>query len=148
MKTYKLIEIIDRILNSESIEFTGLGLIIYNDNENLPIESMNENCFIKNISDIELIADKLINISRKDINCHDGFHLINQDCELTGLSYYFSTPISKVFKPKKLKGSRYRTAFYGSLIQNIYCTISISSSFEVDIFLNGKEFTLNEYRLQ
>lgn len=48
---------------------------------------------------------------------------------------------------RKIKRSRYRTAFYGSLLDDILCSVSISSSFEAFIFINGKEFTLYEYQL-
>ena len=147
MKNYKLVEIIDSLISLRNFDFTGLGLIIYKDLNNLPIESMNGNCHVKKLNDPKLIADKLINISKKNNNCHDGFHLLNEDFELLGLSYYFSTPISKLYKPSRVKGSRYRTAFYGSLLRNVLCTVSISSGFEVFIFINGKEFTLEEYRL-
>lgn len=148
MKNYKLIETIDFIIKSKSTDFTGLGLIIYKKLNNLPIESMNDNCILeKNSNDLKFIGDKLNSISCKENTYHDGFHLINQNFELTALSYYFSTPISKIFKPKRIKGSRYRTAFYGSLLDDILCTVSISSNFEVFIFINGNEFTLDEYRL-
>lgn len=148
MKYYKLIEIIDFITKSKSTDFTGLGLIIYKNIGSLPIESMNEKCILENKSiDTKFIGNKLKNISCKNSTCHDGFHLINQNFELTALSYYFSTPISKISKPTRIKGSRYRTAFYGSLLDDILCTVSISSNFEVFIFINGKEFTLDEYRL-
>lgn len=50
-------------------------------------------------------------------------------------------------KPKKMKCSIYRTAFYGSMIENVICTISIGSNFEAFIFINGKEYTLDEYRI-
>lgn len=148
MKYYKLLEIIDFIKKSKSTDFTGLGLIIYKKLSSLPIESMNENCILEQKSiDPKSIGNKLTDISSKDSCCHDGFHLINENFELTALSYYFSTPISHTSKPTRMKGSRYLTAFYGSLLDDILCTVSISSNFEVFIFINGKEFTLDEYRL-
>lgn len=148
MHNKKLIEIIDLINFSKNTEFTGLGLIIYKILNYLPIEPMNENCFLENnLNESKLIANKLLDISRKEIKCHDGFHLINENIELTGLSYYFSTPISGTLKPLTGKGSRYRTAYYGSLLEDVLCTISISASFEVFIFVNGIEFTLDEYRI-
>ncbi|WP_417431675.1 hypothetical protein [Halpernia sp.] len=148
MRYFKLIEIIDNILKSKSIDFTGLGLIIYRELKNLPLESINENCLLGEILiDVKSISNKLIEISTKDNICHDGFHLVNESFDLTDLSYYFSTPISNVLKPSHMKGSRYRTAFYGSLLNDVLCTVSISSRFDVFIFINGKEFTLDEYRL-
>lgn len=148
MKNNKLIEIIDLIINSSKTDFTGLGIIVYEDKLDLPIESINDNCCVKNlIEESENISNFLIEISNKNNNCHDGFHLINNNFQLTDISFYFSTPIISNIKPKRKKGSRYRTAFYGSMLKNIICTISISSNFEAFIFINGKEFTLDEYRL-
>lgn len=148
MKNNKLIEIIDLIISSNKPDFTGLGIIVYEDKLGLPIESINDNCCVKNIiEESENISNFLIEISNKNNNCHDGFHLINNNFQLTDISFYFSTPIISNIKPKRKKGSRYRTAFYGSMLKNIICTISISSDFEAFLFINGKEFTLDEYRL-
>jgi len=147
MKNKKLIEIIDLIISSNTSDFTGLGIIVYEDKLGLPIESMNDNCCLKNlIEESENISNFLTEISNKSNDCHDGFHLINSDFQLTDISFYFSTPIISNIKPKKKKGSRYRTAFYGSMLKNIICTISISSNLEAYIFINGKEFTFDEYK--
>jgi len=148
MRNNKLIKIIDSITNSNKSDFTGLGIIVYEDKLGLPIESINDNCFLKSlINPPEDISDFLIEISNKNNNCHDGFHLLNNNFQLTDISYYFSTPITFELKPKRKKGSRYRTAFYGSMLENIICTISISSNFDTYIFINGKEYTLDEYKL-
>lgn len=148
MKNKEIIKLIELIISSKKTEFTGLGIIIYTDKLSLPIESINDNCFLKKtIEKPENISNFLIEISNKKNDCHDGFHLINNLLQLTDISYYFSTPILLDLKPKRKKGSRYRTAFYGSVLENIICTISISSNFEVFIFINGNEFTLDEYRL-
>lgn len=148
MKNKEIIKLLELIINSNYSDFTGLGIIIYKDKIGLPIESMNENCYLKKIiNGTENISKYLLEISNRNIKCHDGFHLINHNFQLTDISYYFSTPIITNMRPKKMKGSRYRTAFYGSMIENIICTISIGSNFEAFIFINGKEYTLDEYRI-
>src|SRR5690554_352178 len=126
MKNNKLIEIIDLIISSNKSDFTGLGIIVYEDKLGLPIESINDNCCVKKlIEESENISNFLIEISNKNNNCHDGFHLINNNFQLTDISFYFSTPIISNIKPKRKKGSRYRTAFYGSMLKKIILTISI-----------------------
>ncbi|SFO11804.1 hypothetical protein SAMN05421741_1216 [Paenimyroides ummariense] len=148
MKNYKLTEVIDLVITANTPNFTGLGLIIYKKSDCLPIESINDDCLLENsLVGIEDIGKKLIEVSKKDNICHDGFHLLNERFELTALCHYFSTPISQIVKPLRKKGSRYRTAFYGSLLDNVLCTVSISSYFEVFIFINGKEYTLDEYKM-
>ncbi|WP_016991145.1 diadenylate cyclase [Flavobacterium sp. ACAM 123] len=147
MKNYKIIDIVDKICENKYEDFTGLGLIFYIEKENLPIESLNPFCELNNqIMDEELIAQKLVEISKETCQCHDGFHLLNQDCNLTDLSYYFSTPISIEKKPKQNNGSRYRTAFYGSLLTDVILTVIISSNYNVMIFIKGEEFNLYEYK--
>ena len=147
MKNYKIIDIVDEICKIRYEDFKGLGLIFYIKKENLPIESLNPFCELKNqIIDAKLIAQKLVEISKESCQCHDGFHLLNQDCILTDLSYYFSTPISKEKKPKQSNGSRYRTAFYGSLLKDVILTVIISSNYNVMVFINGEEFNLYDYK--
>ena len=147
MSKYKIIHLIQNIIERASNDFTGLGLVIYEDLTHLPIESMSYDCNLdKCINCIELIVEKLISISQDDCKCHDGFHLLNKDLILTHISYYFSTSISDVIKPKFNLGSRYRTAFYGSLLNSVNCTITINSKLVAMIFINGNEYTLDEYR--
>lgn len=147
MKNYKVIDIVDEICKNRNEDFTGLGLIFYIQKGNLPIESLNPFCELKNqIIDPKMIAQKLVEISKESCKCHDGFHLLNHDCVLTDLSYYFSTPISIEKKPKQNNGSRYRTAFYGSLLKDVFLTVIISSNYNVMVFIKGEEFNLYEYK--
>lgn len=147
MKSYKIVQLIEKIIGSKPKNFTGFGLIVYSSIDSLPIEAINSSCdLIHKIIDLNEICDKLLFISNEDCECHDGFHLLNERIELTSLSYYFSTPISVKIKPVQNKGSRYRTAFYGSLLNNVLCTIMVSSNLESLIFIDGNEYNLDEYK--
>lgn len=147
MKSYKIVDLIDKICENRCKDFTGLGLIFYSKKEHLPIESLNPFCELeKRIIDLEKIVQKLIQISKESCECHDGFHLLDRDCILTDLSYYFSTPISKEKRPKQSNGSRYRTAFYGSMLKDVILTVIINSNYNVMIFINGEEYNLYDYK--
>ncbi|MET3538976.1 hypothetical protein [Chryseobacterium limigenitum] len=143
---YKLKKIINLINQNKDVSFSGTGLIIYENLHSLPIESLiNNNLIESDIIEDNDIAEQLLLINKKNCIYHDGFHLLNKNINLTHLSYYFSTPINKTFKPKLERGSRYRTAFYGSLLNDVLCTVIIGYSYEPIFFVKGKELSLDEF---
>lgn len=143
---YKLKKIINLINQNKDVSFSGTGLIIYENLHSLPIEPLiNNNLIESDIIEDNDIAEQLLLINKKNCIYHDGFHLLNKNINLTHLSYYFSTPINKTFKPKLERGSRYRTAFYGSLLNDVLCTVIIGYSYEPIFFVKGKELSLDEF---
>ena len=143
---YKLKKIINLINQNKDVSFSGTGLIIYENLHSLPIEPLiNNNLIESDIIEDNDIAEQLLLINKKYCIYHDGFHLLNKNINLTHLSYYFSTPINKTFKPKLERGSRYRTAFYGSLLNDVLCTVIIGYSYEPIFFVKGKELSLDEF---
>lgn len=143
---YKLKKVISLINQNKNTSFNGTGLIIYENLCSLPVEPLIHDTLIESdITDDNTIVEKLLLVSQKNCIYHDGFHLLNKNINLTHLSYYFSTPINKTFKPKLEKGSRYRTAFYGSLLEDVLCTVIIGYSYEPIFFVKGKELSLDEF---
>ncbi|AZA92976.1 Uncharacterised protein [Chryseobacterium nakagawai] len=143
---YKLKKIINLINENKDKSFSGTGLIIYENLPSLPVEPLiNNNLIESDITDDNDIVKKLLLINKKSCIYHDGFHLLDKNINLTHLSYYFSTPINKTFKPKLERGSRYRTAFYGSLLDDVLCTVIIGYSYEPIFFVKGKELSLDEF---
>ncbi|WP_288457340.1 hypothetical protein [uncultured Chryseobacterium sp.] len=132
---FKLKKIVEFINQNKGSTFSGTGLIVYENLPSLPVEPLINNTLIEsNITEANGIAEKLLLINQRDCIYHDGFHLLNKNIDLTHLSYYFSTPINKILKPKLERGSRYRTAFYGSILDDVLCTVIIGDSYD-PIFL-------------
>lgn len=142
----KLKKIISLINQNKDTAFSGAGLIIYENLSSLPVEPLiHSNIVEPEVIDDNDIAEKLLLINQKSCIYHDGFHLLNRNINLTHLSYYFSTPINKILKPKLERGSRYRTAFYGSLLDDVLCTVIIGDFYDPIFFVKGQELSLNEF---
>ena len=94
-------------------DFEGLGLIVYDDYDNLPVVPFdNEKTIELPVKEFNKIIGTLLKISNSFSEFHDGFHLISKNFQLTHISNYFSTPIIKNMNIEKKYGSRYRTAIY------------------------------------
>lgn len=130
----------------KTASFTGTGLILYKTFDLLPIEPLLVTPIIKfPIDDEKKIINTMLDINQEECVFHDGFHLLNDKIELTHISYYFSTPINKFHKPKLQRGSRYRTAFYGSCLPNVLCTVVLGNDYDPIFFVNGKESFFDEF---
>jgi len=125
--------------------FNGIGIIMYNNFELLPITSMNNNIDKRyklpktNYLDILNI---LLELSNGNNEFHDGFHLISDKFELSHISQYFSTPIKKEVLIGDNYGSRYRTALYGSFLEGVILTAVIGVNYGPTIFKNGEKKAL------
>lgn len=137
----KLLTDIDK---NRSKDFVGLGLIIYERFELLPITSLtSSSSFIQlPIADYSEVVKVLLLISEKNHPNHDGFHLLSTNFELTHLSQYFSTPIVNSAKINFQYGSRYRTALYGSYLPNIFACCIIGNNYGPLIFKQGETISL------
>lgn len=130
---------------NKSLDFEGLGLIIYSDLINLPISNIvvDDSALLLPKKDYNDILSTLLDISSVRNVFHDGFHLISSDFILTGVSKYFSTPIIDNLKIKNNYGSRYRTAIYGSFVENVIYTAVLSKNYGPVIFEKGIEIDPN-----
>lgn len=141
----KLEELLKEINSQKDDNFEGIGLIVYNSIENLPISPINietnEIGLPKKYS--KDILDTLLRISVSDSDFHDGFHLISNEFALTHLSHYFSTPIIKNLNIKNHYGSRYRTALYGSFLPDVLFTAVLSKNYGPLVFKRGEIIEFN-----
>lgn len=135
---YKLL--LDITAKSDS-NFSGLGLLIYDNLQHLPIsplKSIDKQINLP-IDNYDKLVNTLASISSSKSKYHDGFHLINRNLELTHLSQYVSPPIIENINIENEYGSRYRTALYSSKISNIICSGVVSVNYPITIFQNGKK---------
>lgn len=137
----KIIKFCTDLNNQKSAKFEGIGLVVYNDFEDLPVIPLNDEKtpFILPLVNYENILKVLIEVSSSESIYQDGFHLLSKDLVLTHISQYFSTPIRKELKVQNNYGSRYRTALYGSFLPNVIYTIVISKDYGIVVFNDGKE---------
>lgn len=119
-------------------EFSGVGVVVYENIENIPIFPLRKNILSFNDDDI---VKTLVKISTLKGKYHDGFHLISHDWRLTHISQYFSPPIVKSAKVDYGKpfGGRYIAALFGSSLPDVLFTGIASSEFGIAIFKEGEE---------
>ncbi|MFY9089504.1 hypothetical protein [Arcobacter aquimarinus] len=138
---YKNLEI---FYNKVQKPFAGIGLVISDKIEGLPIHSVyNSNPSFEN----ETLVDILIKLSNYNNYYHDGFHVLSSNLEIKCISqYFFPVP------PKELHleinnntGVRYLVAKIGSLHPNIICTAIISDNYGISIFKDGVEVKAKKY---
>lgn len=125
-------------------KFSGIGVILYNNVENLPISPLREGEYLKKmpVTDFDLVIKYLLEVSCQDNVWHDGFHLLSPEFHLTHFCQYVSTPIIKDATIEFKYGSRHRTALYGSFLENVVACGVISSDLNAVIFQQGKRFIL------
>lgn len=142
----KIIKLCTDLNNQKSVKFEGIGLVVYNDFEDLPVISLNDEKipFMLPVVNYEDILKVLIEVSSSESIYQDGFHLLSKDISLTHISQYFSTPIIKELKVQNNYGSRYRTALYGSFLPNVIYAIVISKDYGIVVFKEGKEVFAQE----
>ncbi len=125
--------------------FSGLGLILYDNLYNIPLNplrSSNPEGLIFPISGISNIVKTIHILNVKNSFYHDGFHLLSKQIELTHICQYFSPPILNNIPIDYTKGGRFRAAQYGSCIQNVLATGVIGEEDGPFIFINGKAHKL------
>lgn len=142
----KIIKFCIDLNNLKSKNFEGLGLVIYNNLEDLPVISLNE---VKKSLKLPLekydeILRLLTEVSSSGSVYQDGFHLLSKDFILTDVSQYFSTPIKRELIVPNNYGSRYRTALYGSVLKQVLYTVVISKDYGIVIFKDGEEIFIDE----
>lgn len=136
----KFCQLIIDIDKRKGKNFSGIGLVLYDHIPSIPISSLQEkDIFNLPIKEYTTILDVLLRISTYEHPFHDGFHFLNKNFELTHVSQYFSTPIIENKNVEFRFGSRYRTAFYGSFIEDIYACGVIGNNHGPVIFRRGEK---------
>lgn len=122
-------------------EFCGMGVVLYADATSLPVLGL---CPEKFVPRTAHLAEHLAQASLLSNPCHDGFHLVSTNFELTHTNQYFAPPIPPgkampVF-PVRYCGARYMSAKIGSLLPSVSCAGIVSDRDGLVIFKNGREF--------
>lgn len=121
-------------------KFTGLGLVLCADYSKLPMISLkkDDDKLLRTISSYQLLVDFLAKSSNSNSPYHDGFHILNQNFELTHLSQFISPTIVKTVSVRHEFGSRYRTAIYCSLLPGVIACGVLSKNYKATVFVKGK----------
>ena len=129
--------LLKNIANQAGSNFSGVGLIIYDSIESIPIVSLRESSPKSSGN----LTDMLARISSDDSDYHDGFHLINKNWELTHVSQYFSPPILRGVSINRSRniGGRYVAAQYGSGVGGVILSGIASNGFGMAIFKDCEE---------
>ena len=119
-------------------DFSGLGLLICDAPETLPIVSLRLSSSPP--SEGDLVAS-LAKISNPASEYHDGFHIVSSKWKLSLVSQYFSPRIvpGAIIDRRKVFGGRYMAALFGSAIPSVELTGIVSRPFGIAIFENGAE---------
>jgi len=123
--------------------FSGIGILICNDINNLPISPLYESkAEIKGTS----LLEQLLDLSNYKNQFHDGFHVLSKNLEITHTSQYFYPKPEKEFllNVKNGHGVRYYVAKLGSTLPNVNYTAIVGGNYGVCIFKEGIEITVNE----
>ena len=139
-KLYKLLY--DIWKKSSRAYFSGIGVIICNNPDSLPITSLRNIDPIQNDSTLELLS----RISNKNSEYHDGFHILDEAGNVTYTAQYFSPPIIEniSFDSSRRVGGRFGAALYGSCIDEITLTGIVGERGRLSIFEAGKEVYYEE----
>ena len=133
------------IFAQPTAEFSGIGLVLYNDILSLPVAELipaNKSLQLP-IADYDKILATLLKISESTHPNHDGFHLISvNNFALTNISQYFATPIVSTVEPELQHGSRYRSAFYGSFLSGAVACGVLSKNYPPTLFIKGAKIEL------
>jgi hypothetical protein len=121
-------------------EFCGIGVVLYSDFSALPVLPLCPNQTLRNG---KTIVENIIHASLFSNPCHDGFHLISQEFELTHTNQYFAPSLpssNEIFECQmKSRGARFISAQIGSLIAGVSYTGVISDRDGLVIFEKGRE---------
>ena len=121
-------------------EFCGIGVVVYSDYNCLPVLPL---CPAQSHIKGKTLVDKLIYASLFSNPCHDGFHLVSREFNLTHTNQYFAPPLPEsmeILGPETVsRGARYVSAQIGSLLRCVCCTGVLSDRDGLVIFKNGRE---------
>jgi hypothetical protein len=140
-----LYKLINDVSQKSDSDFSGLGLVVYSNLQELPFSPLKtiEDSISIPVTDYVSIVNILTNISKIENKYHDGFHLLNENFELTHLSQYISPPIAQNIDISEEFGSRYRTALYTSIVPGILCCGVLGKNYPITIFQNAQTLNAN-----
>ncbi|HDZ3763822.1 diadenylate cyclase [Vibrio cincinnatiensis] len=133
----QLVKTLQRVKQRATSDFSGVGIVVYNNSKNIPIFPLRASKFKTNPNNL---VDDLLKISSYHSEYHDGFHFISENFVLTHTSQYFSPPIvsdAEVDYSHQF-GGRFMAAMFGSYLQDILLIGILTKDNGITIFNNGK----------
>lgn len=137
--------LLSALLNRRASDFSGLGIVFYRSPIVLPCYPMGEvlpEGVKLPLTGIEEIVECLVKASSYQSEWHDGFHLIDLECQSLSHMCQFLSPSSElIFSPAKGSmpvGSRYFTAQAISRLPCVFCCAVVNSQGVVSVFECGE----------
>ena len=141
MKTSQdLLLLLKDIELTKTSAFSGIGLVLYKTLTNLPftpLKDLDHEGFLPLIPR-DQILNFLSDASTVENKYHDGFHLLNENLELTHISQFLAPPIRPI-NIKLEHGSRFTTALYTSTVAGIIACGVLSNNYSPTIFVDGRK---------
>lgn len=134
----KLYNILLETFKKSSPSFTGLGLLICDNVDNIPTYPLyNTQPNIVGNS----ISEQLLELSSLENTHHDGFHILSSNFQITHIAqYFYPQPVEGMcLDSEKNYGARYFVAQAGSIISPVLYTAVVGNNYGIRIFQNGKE---------
>ncbi|HII4315990.1 TPA: hypothetical protein ACY4QE_001996 [Vibrio parahaemolyticus] len=131
-----LVDTLTQVKHLAKHDFSGIGLVIYEDIKNIPIFPLQQKNFKTNPNN--LVSD-LLEISSYGSEYHDGFHFISEDFEMSHVAQYFSPPIisNADVDYSKVLGGRFMAALFGSYVKGVLLTGILTRGNGIIIFEHG-----------
>lgn len=119
-------------------DFTGVGILVCDNPEDLPIFPLRE--FV-DIPSSDRVDAYLARIGDQTSNLHDGFHVVSTSFGLLRVAQYFSPPIppNVTVSYNKNFGGRYLAAMFGSALPGVMASGIATPTFGIAIFEGGRE---------
>lgn len=139
----KLSETLRDVVKLAGKDFSGVGVIVWNEEFDIPIFPLRANV---NVPKNDNLVQNLAQISSLSSDLHDGFHILTPTLELIRVAQYFSPPIINEIRLHRERrfGGRYLAALFGSKIQGVVLTAVATQALGIAIFKNGKEIYFEE----
>jgi hypothetical protein len=120
-------------------EFSGIGLIICDSPEHLPILPLRDSA--PPLATSNELGVFLAAISQQASPYHDGFHVLSSALNPLAIAQYFSPPIVPGIALNRSRrfGGRYVAALFGSVLPSVRATGISSRDFGIAIFEQGHE---------
>jgi len=139
----RLIETLREVVELSGKDFSGIGVIVWNEDFDLPVFPLRINV---KIPKYESLAITLAQISSLSSDLHDGFHILTPELKLVRVAQYFSPPIIHEIKLNRERrfGGRYLAALFGSGLPGVVFSAVATPALGIAIFKNGQEIYFEE----
>lgn len=140
---------LDKIRENWFDEFSGTGIIVYDSKLLKKCNYCDLRPTIKCPSGLKLgegmLAEYLLKIGNYKHTLHDGFHMVNENGELTHVAQYFVPNINHSIYPDQNHGTRIHCSILSSLVEGVILTGALTTDGNIYIFKDGKKISINKY---